>query len=338
MAQAFETTAFEATAFEAGSAGTSLQCPTPTALTLAALAPALVVALACPAPTALAFTKPVPSLAVGLGVPTAGMSFTALAPTLTQGVSLQCPAPTAMAFTKPAPTLATALAVPTAALSFTQPVPSLALGLACPAPVALSFTQPPTSLAVALAAPSATMAFTALAPGLSSELTATIGPPRTLLLPARALAITPHARALALALPPRALGIVLPVRALSIKPDPSGGPMLQFTPAMPKAPGEGLPLVMDFAQEGWLQPEETLQSCVWTAQVYEGPTGNPYDLAVDPTPNAMISGAATVAGTKTTQLVVGGLEGVVYLFIATATLSSGRVTIVRGILRVALAA
>lgn len=103
--------------------------------------------------------------------------------------------------------------------------------------------------------------------------------------------------------------------------------MIQFTPAVPKAPGEELRLAMDFSEEGWLLAGESIVSAVWSAQVYSG---------TDPDPNAMISGAATLTGTTVEQLVIGGLEGVAYLMLCTLTLSTGRDVIGRALLKVAM--
>lgn len=104
--------------------------------------------------------------------------------------------------------------------------------------------------------------------------------------------------------------------------------MIQFSPEMPKAPNEGLSLSMDFSQRGWLRPGETIATCAWTCQVYAGD---------DPNPQAMISGPATIDGPVVTQAVVGGLEDVVYLFLATVATNPPRVApmVGRALLRVA---
>ncbi len=106
--------------------------------------------------------------------------------------------------------------------------------------------------------------------------------------------------------------------------------MIQFSPELPKAPNEDLLLSMDFSREGWLLPGETIASVVsgsWSCQVHSG---------TDPSPLAMISGAATIDGTTISQLVVDGLEGVVYLFLCAFLTNTGRTLVGRALLRVAL--
>ncbi len=105
--------------------------------------------------------------------------------------------------------------------------------------------------------------------------------------------------------------------------------MIQFSPELPKAPTEELLLSMTFDKPGWLLPGETIASVVsgsWTCQVYSGE---------DATPMAMISGAATITGTEISQLVIGGLEEVVYLFLCTFLTNTGRTLVGRALLRVA---
>lgn len=105
--------------------------------------------------------------------------------------------------------------------------------------------------------------------------------------------------------------------------------MIQFSPELPKAPSEDLMLSMDVSKQGWLLPGESVASVVtgsWSCQVYSG---------IDPSPMAMISGAATIGGTSISQLVVGGLEGVVYLFLCTFLTNTGRTLVGRALLRVA---
>ena len=104
--------------------------------------------------------------------------------------------------------------------------------------------------------------------------------------------------------------------------------MIQFSPEMPKKPNEGLHLSISFAREGWLRPGETIDTCVWSCQVHSG---------MDPNPQAMISGPATIDGPTVEQFVVGGVEGVVYLFLATATTLPARAApmVGRALLRVA---
>jgi hypothetical protein len=96
-----------------------------------------------------------------------------------------------------------------------------------------------------------------------------------------------------------------------------------FSPEAPKLPGEGLDLTLDYSQ--LLQSGETISTCPWTCEVYEG---------VDANPGAMVSGASGISGSKVTQHVVGGLSGVTYLFTAMATTNQGRILAGQGILAV----
>jgi hypothetical protein len=60
---------------------------------------------------------------------------------------------------------------------------------------------------------------------------------------------------------------------------------------------------------------ETISTATCTCSVYTG---------VDPSPLSMISGAATVSGTVVSQLVIGGVLGVIYEFLTTVTTSLGQ--------------
>lgn len=102
--------------------------------------------------------------------------------------------------------------------------------------------------------------------------------------------------------------------------------MIQFSPEVPKAPTEVIDLVMDFAR--WMAAGETISSCTWSCSVHEG---------IDPAPQAMLQGAATHSGSKATQKVAGGIEGVIYLFSGTVTTSAGNTFVGRALLRVATA-
>ena len=61
---------------------------------------------------------------------------------------------------------------------------------------------------------------------------------------------------------------------------------------------------------------ESISSASTSAAVYSG---------TDSTPAALISGATTIAGSKVTQKVVGGVAGVMYTITCTATTSAGQV-------------
>lgn len=62
----------------------------------------------------------------------------------------------------------------------------------------------------------------------------------------------------------------------------------------------------------------TITSATWTNTVKTG---------VDATPNAMISGAATISGTQVTTRITAGVAGNVYLPICTAVTSDGETLI-----------
>ena len=76
----------------------------------------------------------------------------------------------------------------------------------------------------------------------------------------------------------------------------------------PKDPLEIFPVSIDFTN--LLGVGETISSVVFTVQVLSG---------IDPTPSAMLSGAASVAGTVCSQTIKGGVNGVTYLISALAT-------------------
>lgn len=79
--------------------------------------------------------------------------------------------------------------------------------------------------------------------------------------------------------------------------------------------------VFDFANQ--YIAGETVSSGSVTAAVYSG---------VDATPSAVLSGAGVASGTKFTQKVVAGTEGVVYLLTCTTTSSAGKVRSLQGFL------
>lgn len=61
---------------------------------------------------------------------------------------------------------------------------------------------------------------------------------------------------------------------------------------------------------------ETISSATVTCTVYSG---------TDATPSSVISGVATISGTKVTQLVTAGVLGVIYLLTCAATTSAGQI-------------
>ena len=79
--------------------------------------------------------------------------------------------------------------------------------------------------------------------------------------------------------------------------------------------------VFDFANQ--YVAGETIASGSVTAVVYTG---------VDATPSAVLSGTGAASGTKFTQKVASGVEGVAYLLTCTTTSSSGKVRSLEGFL------
>ena len=79
--------------------------------------------------------------------------------------------------------------------------------------------------------------------------------------------------------------------------------------------------VFDFANQ--YVAGETVASGSVTAIVYSG---------TDATPSAVLSGAGVASGSKFTQKVTAGTEGVVYLLTCTTTSSSGKVRSLEGFL------
>lgn len=80
-----------------------------------------------------------------------------------------------------------------------------------------------------------------------------------------------------------------------------------------KKPSEAIIEQVDFISQ--LGPGETLLTAVCTCSVYTG---------VDANPSAMISGVASIGGTIVSQLVIGGVLGTIYEFLATVTTSLGQ--------------
>lgn len=77
-----------------------------------------------------------------------------------------------------------------------------------------------------------------------------------------------------------------------------------------KSVSEVLPYVVTFSD--LLQAGETINGATCTASVYSG---------TDPTPQGIISGAATYNATTVTQNITGGIAGVIYIvsMLVTAT-------------------
>jgi hypothetical protein len=80
-----------------------------------------------------------------------------------------------------------------------------------------------------------------------------------------------------------------------------------------KKPSEAIIEQVDFISQ--LGPGETLLTAVCTCSVYTG---------IDANPSAMISGVASIGGTIVSQLVIGGVLGTIYEFLATVTTSLGQ--------------
>ena len=70
---------------------------------------------------------------------------------------------------------------------------------------------------------------------------------------------------------------------------------------------------------------ETISSAIVTCEVADG---------TDATPSAMLSGVPTVASPLVTQLVIAGTLNVSYYLRCVATLSTGRVLVATGLMRV----
>lgn len=81
----------------------------------------------------------------------------------------------------------------------------------------------------------------------------------------------------------------------------------RFTPKTPA--GEEF-FTFNFVKE--LDAGETILSSVWTITVKDG---------VDPNASAMLSGSPTINGTKVTQKIIGGVDGVQYCLTCLATTS-----------------
>jgi hypothetical protein len=80
-----------------------------------------------------------------------------------------------------------------------------------------------------------------------------------------------------------------------------------------KFPSENLNVTFDFLSS--LAPSETISSKTCTATVYSG---------TDPSPAALIAGAASSSGTVVTQKVIGGIAGVIYDLTCVIVTSTGQ--------------
>ena len=69
----------------------------------------------------------------------------------------------------------------------------------------------------------------------------------------------------------------------------------------PKAVAEDWVVTFDFVER--LDSSETISTATYTATVFQG---------TDASPNDIISGSATISGTKVTQLIINGTDGVTY--------------------------
>lgn len=90
-----------------------------------------------------------------------------------------------------------------------------------------------------------------------------------------------------------------------------------------KTPGESVLQAFDFAS--YIPVGATLASAVTTCSVYRG---------TDPSPSSVISGTSAVSGTKASQTLAAGLDGVIYLVTCLGTLSNGEVISLQGFLAV----
>lgn len=91
----------------------------------------------------------------------------------------------------------------------------------------------------------------------------------------------------------------------------------------PKRASEGKNFPFDFIS--LLASGETISSQVVTATVWSG---------VDATPNAIVSGSATVSGTIVTQKIVNGVSGVIYLLKCAITTSASQTLALEGLLAI----
>jgi len=83
-----------------------------------------------------------------------------------------------------------------------------------------------------------------------------------------------------------------------------------------KNTGETTPLVFDFLSK--LPIGDTIASAVCTCTVWSG---------VDASPSSVLSGSATISGSKVTQTITGGVAGVTYKITCAATTTAGYVLV-----------
>jgi hypothetical protein len=76
----------------------------------------------------------------------------------------------------------------------------------------------------------------------------------------------------------------------------------------PKTPAGEEFFTLNFVRE--LAPNETILSAEWTVAVMQG---------VDANPSAMLSGSPVIVGTKVSQKLIGGVDGVQYCLTCVAT-------------------
>ncbi len=149
------------------------------------------------------------------------------------------------------------------------------------------------------------------------------GIPRSAALPERTYTALLPARTFSVQLPPRSYTAILYPRTFTAAIQ--GDAMQQFDPAVPAAPGEILPLKMDFSRE--LPAGATIASCPWTCEVYEGTDSAPADVLQGYSP--VIDGAVVEHRVHFT------VDNITYLFRGAATLSTGDVIHGRVLQRVA---
>lgn len=90
-----------------------------------------------------------------------------------------------------------------------------------------------------------------------------------------------------------------------------------------KLAGETVNEVFDFISK--LATGETISTATVVASVYSG---------TDAAPSAIISGSASISGTKVTQLVTAGILGVMYKLLCTITTSAGQTLVLAAFLAI----
>lgn len=98
---------------------------------------------------------------------------------------------------------------------------------------------------------------------------------------------------------------------------------MSFVTLPSKDTSSTIPVTVDFISQ--LATGEAVTSVVVTASVFSG---------VDATPSAIISGAATLSQNSATQVITGGLAGVVYLLAFAATTNNANRLIIYAYLAV----